>query len=151
MKKLLTVLILLLCCAGCSSLTQKKEISAEQLVIIDRIEDGSIYYSFNPFLIVGGPEKEKKALISESKRKKIYEIYGYPSIAPGWEGVHHSLESFIDVEAEPSDNLKKGDIVTFTVYMQDYAGNISLKDTTSLEEIEDILGVHFVPWKYTVE
>lgn len=144
MKKLLILLIVLICCSGCTSNSAtKKEISVEQITEITAFNGGRFYYNFNPTVLYDG--LNRKGLISESKRKKVYEVTGITP-STGLEHLDNNLTSIIDIRAVPNENLQKGDVVTFKVIsrIEDYTGY-------TLDDIEEILGVHFVPWEYTVE
>lgn len=164
MKKLyktFLIIVTLLLIAGCSSTSgtstfsvQPKEISTYDLMekVNDHIHYGALY--FTSYNIIHDD------LIPFNKRKKLYEklgikpVYGQTSSEEfNMDGTPaYGLDSIIDVIATPEYGAKVGDTVTFSVAVNEYM----LKeyygiDNLTLEEVEEALGVKFIPYNCVLE
>lgn len=158
---LITVTLLLI--ASCSSTSdastfsaQPKEISAYDLIEQwgDHIIFGKGSSYFTSYNIIHDD------LIPFNKRKKLYEklgikpVYGQTSLEKfNMDGTPaYGLDSILWVLETPETGVKPGDTVTFNVEineseLSDFYGI----DNLTLEEVEEILGVKFIPYTCTVE
>lgn len=169
MKKLLLLIITILCLTGCSaeekhstqlaagniSTTTTSNIAAKEISNVSQKGevDGEKYViiTFEASGIDGYYREGKQDLFPREKRKLVYEKAGIDEYTISLESTNDNnepnyfMKSILDMKPTSKiEGLSKGDIVTYEVSIKEGV-NITL------EQVEEILGVTFEPSEYIVK
>lgn len=169
MKKTLLALLLFLLLTGCSSTMHQypDTIAAEELATIKQKgdKDGEKYvlFGYDSFYAFSLPESDSKyktrkyPLIPKEKRLEAVEAANIPDYARELledDGDPYcTLKSVLTiVPTSKTEGLSTGDEVTYEVaVINTYSYNFQWDSAIALEQVEEILGVKFIPSVYIVE